>query len=334
MSKELARLLRREHASDWETVKNQISQMTWQDFAVTYDKSTPYHDIPLFAALRKSNVNSSVLFIELAELIIKKNPVFAAKIVDDFGYMALHHACASLAPHNAFRIVNLLIPYMSKEDIVSIPKSGASFLQLAAQVHHYKVAALISPELLTIMLKKSSGGAAVDLIKFLREAVDVYDVEISVAPEVADNHFRKGILLQTLNKQEKAIKCYKKAIELDHTYADKIEGIELSTLAAPVVSVVATTAADDREAMKAKISELTQELSKLLQKTTVLAEEVTFLRGSLKVVEEHKGQAPAEPPSYEEEAHIEAPALPASLPLDIALMGSVDTCDVTLHYDS
>lgn len=320
MSKELARLLSREHANDWETVKNQISQMTWDDFAITYDKSTPYHDIPLFAALRKSNVNSSVFFIELAELVIKKNPVFAAKIVDDFGYMALHHACASLAPHNAFRIVNLLIPYMSKEDIVSVPKSGASFLRLAEQFHHHKVAALIPPELLTIMLKKSSGGAAVELIKFFGEAVNVYDIEISLNPGIADNHFRKGILLQALNKQEKAVKCYNKAIQLDSNYADKVEKIIPSSCTGQ--SEVLST--ENPELMKSKIAALTKEITDLNEKSLSLSKELTVLSTKLKATEEHKGQRVEDDvlPPYEE------PSLE-----EIALMGGVDTCGVTLHVE-
>ncbi len=323
MSKELARLLGRE-THDWTSVKNQISQMTGQNFAVTYDKSTPYNDIPLFAALRRVSI------LELAELIIRKNPIFAAKIVDDRGYTALHHACASLNSQDALKIANLLLPYMSKETIIGRNDFGASILHLAEQFHHHKVAASISPELLSIMLK-SSGGEAISFIKFFGEAVDVYDIEISLNPQIADNYFRKGVLLQVLNKQQKAIKCYKKAIELDSTYADKIEGIELSTLTVAGVAATDTTAGEEREAMKAKISELTQELSKLMQQTIALSEEVTHLHGSLKKVEEHKGQASAAPPSYEEEVHIEAPVFPASLPSDIALVGNVDTCDVTLH---
>lgn len=313
----------------WVDVERTIEQMTSEDFAVTYEKGTPFKDILLLQIIASP-------LRHLAESIINKNPVFAAKIVDEQGQTPLHYICGNFPTGEALKVVNLLLPYMSQEATTSVSSHG-TFLHINSNVN-YKIAAYLPPDLISIMLKNcstfSNGHLHVSLIKILQEATRFYDSQISAHPEEADNYFKKGIILQGMGKNEKAIKCYQKAISLDPTYADKIEGIELSTLPAPGVVVTDTSVQDDRELMKAKISELTQELSKLLQKTTVLAEEVTFLRGSLKVVEEHKGQAPAEPPSYEEEAHVEAPALPASLPPDIALVGDIsggDTAAVVYH---
>jgi tetratricopeptide (TPR) repeat protein len=304
-----------EVSKHWIEVKQMINQMTPEDFAVTYDKDESYDNIPLFRAMRAQNP-------DLAELIIKKNPVFAAKIVDNIGFTGLHHACCCFQPSDALKIVNLLIPYMSQEAIISrtLPTQGNyTFLHMAIDHHQYKLAASIAPELLSVILKSSSAERSYSsLVKFIYDAVNVYDMEISLNPDIADNHFRKGILLQALNKQEKAVKCYNKAIQLDANYVDKVEKImPTASLTQPEVS-----SPENPELMKSKIAALTKEISDMNEKSLSLSKELAQLSSKVKAVEEHKGQRvdvdvlpPYEEPSQEE----------------MVLMGKVDTYDIALH---
>jgi tetratricopeptide (TPR) repeat protein len=210
MSKKLAKIIK----ESWIEAENAINKMTEEDFAITYDKSTNYEDIPLFRAIRSQNAH-------LAELIINKNPIFAAKIVDDLGFTGLHHICCCLNPTDALKIANLLIPHMTKESIVSKDLAKETFLDFAISHNHYRLAGFISPELLIIMLDKNNN-LSYQPGKFLYDAAHVFNVDISLRPEVADNYFRKGNILYAIGKKEKAIKSYNKAIELDSNYIEKI----------------------------------------------------------------------------------------------------------------
>lgn len=210
MSKKLAEMIK----ESWIEAEKTIDQMTGEDFAIIYDKYTNYEHIPLFRAIRSQNTH-------LAELIINKNPIFAAKIVDDLGFTGLHHVCCCLNPTDALKIANLLIPHMTKESIVSKTPRNETFLDLAVPHNHYRLAGCISPELLIIMLDKNNN-LSYQPGKFLYDAAHVFNVDISLHPEVVDNYFRKGNILYAIGKKEKAIKSYNKAIELDSNYIEKV----------------------------------------------------------------------------------------------------------------
>jgi tetratricopeptide (TPR) repeat protein len=318
-----------QRSKHWIEIERMIEQMTSTDFAVTYAKDLTSRDIPLFNIMEYQ-------VPYLAEMMIRKNPVFAAKIVDSQGWTVLHHACSRLLSVDVLKVINLVFPYMTQEAILSQGGNKDTFLHVAAHRKIYKVAASIPPDVISIVVKKSAAlpwehtSSYVSIAKFLKEAMQIYEIEIILYPEEADNYFRKGVILHGMGKTEKAIKLYKKAVEIDPTYANKVQGIEICT---PVKQLPITNLKDNPELMKGKIAALTQEQTELSKKAIALSEEITHLRRLLKSVEEHKGQQAAQPPSYEEEAHVEASSLPDSLPSDIALMGSVDTC-VTLHSDS
>lgn len=315
-----------QRSKHWMEVEQMIEQMTPEDFAVTYDKYVTWGEIPLVKAMYCQ-------MPYLAEMMIRKNPVFAAKIVDNLGKTVLHFACACeyISQDSALKIINLILPYMPQEAILSQTVNKDTFLHIAASRNLYKIPASVPPEIITIILKNSAmlpyaasfnyQTSYVTIVKFLKEAVQTYDIDITLSPQEADNYFKKGMILQGIGKNEKAIKCYQKAVELDHSYANKVHAIKPDAL---VNQLPISSIKDNPELMKIKITELTQELSELSKKTMILSQELIQLKGSLKITEEHKGQHAA-PPSYEEEVHIIAPDLPSSLPPEIVLAGDSDT---------
>lgn len=321
---------REDHRYHYRETENLIEQMTSEDFAVTYDKH------PLLRTLTTPKIH-------LAEMIIKKNPVSAAKISYEGGRNILSEICSvtNLHSDDAFKIVNLLIPYIPQEMLLLNLKHSATFLHTAAieryvptsfnpnnKEKNYKIVGAVPPEIINTILRitmKNSEEcdplnmdlktAPLKLIEFLYEAIHVYDREIAFHPEKADNYFRKGVILQGMGKHEKAIKYYKKAIELDPSYIEKVKEVDLIKITEESHNHKANP-----ELLKSKIDELTKEISKLNEKKLSLASELNKLTISQKVVEEHKGERVDDVPPYEAPSQEE-----------MALMGVEDTCNVTFH---
>ncbi len=301
-----------QRSKHWIEVEQMIDQMTSKDFAITYGKDVRPYDIPLF------NIMTHHLPY-LAEKMIRKNPMFAAKIIDNNGWTVLHHACINLLADEAIKIINLIFPYMSQEAILMQGiNNNDTFLHLASSKKMYKVSSCIPPEVISIIVKKSAvvPSSYVSMVKFLKEAIQIYDIEIILFSEEPDNYFRKGIILQGMGKEEKAIKCYKKAIELDRSYTEKVKEVDLIKITEGMPQHNSNP-----EFLKSKIDELTKEISELNEKKLSLSMELAKFSSPQKTIEEHKGERVDEVPPYEEDD--------VPLPDVLGLVG--DTCDVTLH---
>ncbi len=195
------------------------------DFLIDY-MQVPIEVVPLNQAVIKTMPE----YKPIIQALLNKAPALA-NVIDQLGNTALHYACDHMETsdnnhHRKERYViekvNLLLPHMDKEVIAHISKDNTCFLHPALARNYYKVVGSLPPELLINILSNYENCADPAIVEGLFKARDVFNVNISLHPEIAENYFYKGNILYAVGKKDKALASYDQAVELDYTYADKV----------------------------------------------------------------------------------------------------------------
>ena len=209
----LEELIKAIHEARVEEAEKIIDLMSPVDLMKDYSNSDRA-SMPLHSAISRN-------YIHIVQLLLDKNPALANVIGKD-GHNSIYYACDYIAlEKDALEMFNILTPQMSKEAITFIGNSNRCFLNCLIAHRYNKIIGSLSPELLISILNKYEHGIGA-IVEGLFKACDVFNVNISLHPDIADNYFYKANILYAIGKKDKAMKCYNKAIEISPDYISKI----------------------------------------------------------------------------------------------------------------